>query len=477
MARKVSQTPAQQAKPPKPQDPEAERYIPRVIVKFRRELPSYEDDLGETLEKLGIGPWSELEENFHGIRLTKLYTSVSPEEIRALRDRAGQADLPYPLPNLLTYFAIECPEDIDPEALVEELSSQKWQPGIEMAYIEGMPGPPPAFPPTHNPNPPMQGYLDPATVGIGAASAWPHIGPGGADKIGFVDVERGWNLNHQDLAATQIGGPIWGSNSPNYCPHGTSALGVVVAVGNATAGAGVAPHISARVSSELRSPTAKPTLQGIHDAILKAVDSSGPGDVVLIEAQRRPYGSKKNWPVEVEPHIFVVIQTATRAGVVIVEAAGNNDDDGLSFDDLPQQPGPARDWVRNLATPAGDSGAILVAAASSAEPHERLWFSNFGGRVDCYAWGENIHTATTDKDCGANNLYTDSFDGTSGASAIVTGTALLVQCVAKTTFNKTYQKFGELRGILRAHGTTSPHAIGVMPDLAKIIGNLPQPLP
>jgi subtilisin family serine protease len=74
-----------------------------------------------------------------------------------------------------------------------------------------------------------------------------------------------------------------------------------------------------------------------------------------------------------------------------------------------------------------DSGAIMVGAGSSASPHTRLGFSNHGNRVDCYAWGENIDTADTNDAGTDNTAYTTSFGGTSGASPIVTGAALLVQ--------------------------------------------------
>jgi hypothetical protein len=50
-----------------------------------------------------------------------------------------------------------------------------------------------------------------------------------------------------------------------------------------------------------------------------------------------------------------------------------------------------------------DSGAIIVAAATSAAPHTRLVYSTFGQRIDCYAWGQNIRTCSSDA-AGATNL-------------------------------------------------------------------------
>ena len=49
----------------------------------------------------------------------------------------------------------------------------------------------------------------------------------------------------------------------------------------------------------------------------------------------------------------------------------------------------------------------MVGAGSSAIPHSRLsrpTLSNYGNRIDCYAWGENIDTTATNlpgtKQCG-----------------------------------------------------------------------------
>ncbi|MGO7983942.1 S8 family serine peptidase, partial [Rhizobium johnstonii] len=72
-----------------------------------------------------------------------------------------------------------------------------------------------------------------------------------------------------------------------------------------------------------------------------------------------------------------------------------------------------------------DSGAIMVAAGSSTVPHERLDFSNYGSRIDCFGWGEGIDT-TGGSGTGTGD-YTTGFSGTSGASPIVAGAALLLQ--------------------------------------------------
>ena len=57
--------------------------------------------------------------------------------------------------------------------------------------------------PADDPRNVNQGYEDAAANGIDVRYAWGFVGGDGAG-IGFVDMERGWNLNHEDLAAAGI---------------------------------------------------------------------------------------------------------------------------------------------------------------------------------------------------------------------------------------------------------------------------------
>ena len=88
----------------------------------------------------------------------------------------------------------------------------------------------------------------------------------------------------------------------------------------------------------------------------------------------------------------------------------------------------------------------MVGAGSSSFPHERMWFSNYGSRIDVYGWGENVDTTTAEQSRSAVNLYTSSFSGTSSASPIIAG-ATLVQSIAKENLGQPYRP-SELRAIL-----------------------------
>jgi len=121
-----------------------------------------------------------------------------------------------------------------------------------------------------------------------------------------------------------------------------------------------------------------------------------------------------------------------------------------------------------------------VGAASASTPHDRLPESNFGSRLDCYGWGENVVSAgygDLNLSQVDNTTYTGAFGGTSGASAIIAGAALLVQGLLLKA-EKPLLSPAQMRSILSDPATGTPQGatvlghIGVMPDLRQIIQNL-----
>ena len=193
----------------------------------------------------------------------------------------------------------------------------------------------------------------------------------------------------------------------------------------------------------------------------------------MLEAQASfdGYGDKY-LPVEVQPDIFDAIRAGTDKGIVIIEAGANGWNDLDQFKDRK-----GKQVLNRNSKDFKDSGAIMVGAGSSSFPHERMWFSNYGSRIDVYGWGENVDTTTAEQSRSAVNLYTSSFSGTSSASPIIAGAATLVQSIAKENLGQPYRP-SELRAILsnQSTGTKSkdPYAdkIGVLPDLKSILANL-----
>ena len=154
--------------------------------------------------------------------------------------------------------------------------------------------------------------------------------------------------------------------------------------------------------------------------------------ILLLEAQI-PFNGLSNLPVEIEAATFDAIRFAVDSGMVVVEAAGNGSHDLDTVVDSAN-----RQRLNRSSSDFRDSGAILVGAASSSAPHSRLSFSNFGRRIDCYAWGENINT-TGDGWMGTSTMaYTTSFGGTSGASPMIAASCLLMQSWRKKVQQRHY---------------------------------------
>jgi serine protease len=425
------------------------------VVKFHDQVQiPYEDGVEKVIQRLQLGPWDRLAKRFPGVTFKRMYTSVKPEKLRELIDRASQIDREYKPSNLLGYFVVECPPGVDPEELAREL--QSW-PMVKKAYYDP-PGDDPVVNPGDDPRSGNQGYLDPAPDGIDAEFAWGFVGGDGAG-MGVIDMERGWTLNHEDLTshgAALLHGVLLDTSRP----HGTSVLGEICAVDNALGCVGICPNV-ASVNVVSYNGSTRP------NAMAAAIAALSFGDVLLLEAQLSIPGWI-NMPIEVLDAEFDTISLATALGIVVVEAAGNGSNDLDTYVDG------AGDAIFNRGA-AGfrDSGAIMVGAGSSATPHTRLNFSNFGSRIDCYGWGENVDTCSSTSG-GSTTNYTSFFNGTSSASPVVTGAALAVQGIAEASLSSRFSPL-QLRAILSDPATGTPSndpavdRIGVMPDLRAII--------
>ena len=437
-------------------------YHPRVIVKFRDHTGlDYDKTAAGRIEKLGIGAWKKLQERFKGITLNPLFASKNPEEIRELVNRGMATDPAYRPPDLLSYFAVNIPAGVAAEEVAKTLSG--WE-SVQTSYVEPPPVVPPLVNPADDPRSVNQGYLDPSPDGIDAEYAWGFAGGDGAGQA-LVDLEWGWTFNHEDLAAHGI--TLISGINDSFFYHGTGVLGEIAAVDNMVGCVGITPEIgSVRCVSQWLSGGGYSTSEPILDAI--AVMNFG--DVLLLEAQTSLYGYTKV-PVEIEPAVFDVIRLATALGIVVVQAGGNG---GVDLDTV-VNPGGELIFNRGSADFL-DSGAIIVGAGSSIAPHTRLGFSCFGSRIDCYGWGENVDTLSTNGAGTATDTYTTTFNGTSSASPIVTGAALAVQGLAEANLFHRFAPW-QLRALLSnpANGTPSQNPaidrIGVMPNLRSIIDN------
>ena len=348
-----------------------------------------------------------------------------------------------------------------------------------------------------------QGYLGDAPIGISAFWAWEKLAEvapqasisnsvlqgSQAHPLTVCDLEQGWNRSHQELKDLKDNQnrqlPIlYGANQndeglPGH--HGTAVLGQLAAAGKSPEGIkGAAADICQFVlTSHYKSKDEQEAEGQLHPfagtnghvaaAIAQALErQAGPltkGDILLLEVQRG------RLPAEIDEADFDAIRLASGLGVIVVEAAGNG---GFNLDAWSDP-----DTGRSLQLGSSrfrDSGAIFVGAARASLPHDRAPFSNYGSRLDCFAWGETVTTCGFGDLAGTvdTDLYTNSFNGTSSASPIIAGAAALVQALHKAQTG-TLLEPRSMRTLLSdpatgtRQGPNVPGFIGVMPDLKAVL--------
>lgn len=336
-------------------------------------------------------------------------------------------------------------------------------PTVTLPSVTPMPAADPSCPVTTPSFESYQGYLGPAPHGIDAPAAW-RLGVRG-QGVWFADIEGGWNAKHEDLPGERIthvsGRPI---KNPHWRAHGTAVLGEVVGLDNGKGIVGIAPDVERVFTSSIGGVATA-------EAIDNAAEAMRPGDVLLIELQGAgPRG--RYLPMEYWDDNYDAIEAATARGVIVIEAAGNG------AENLDH-----RAYSGKLSRTGRDSGAIMVGAGGPPregfEDRARLDFSNYGSRVDVQGWGRKV--ATLDygdlQNCaGTEATYTDrhytgEFAGTSSASPIVAGAAILLQSYAKQHGRVLSPR--EIRDILTHTGTPqtsdpSKH-IGPRPDLSRAL--------
>ncbi|MCF2151905.1 S8 family serine peptidase [Desmonostoc muscorum LEGE 12446] len=424
----------------------------RIIIKLRREqitIP-YQDSAHLALTGLAAAAWQQLVAAFPdaALSLNRILTDQSPEQLENLLDLARSRSGQEP-PDLFSLMAIDVEGLIDVQTLVTAVSAL---PFVEFAYEES-PHTLAMVDPSDDPLAPSQRYLGPAPFGIEALFAWSLPGADGAN-VRFADIEYGWQLNHEDLLGAAI--VELNQSVPGHEFHSTACLGIVLAQDNNLGIIGAAPSVQGAIISALSS--------SLPDAFLKAVGFLQAGDILLIEQQT---GDLK--PIEMDPHIAMLIQTLTLLGIVVIEPAGNG---GHDLDLLLRPDGTSLDKATfNFF----DSRAIMV-GARQALTRNRISFSCFGSRVDCHAWGEFIVTTSAPPSLyiGLNPLAGNAgFGGTSGASAIIAGAAAILQGIAKA--RETLLAPDRMRALLSdpTFNTLSNNPandwIGVMPNLQEAV--------
>ena len=446
-----------------------------VIVRLADQYSYLEgDNLKDFAKKHQMDRIATLLDQFPPKSIRRSIKSVPVTKIKELERLAQKSEFP-PLNSLTNYWRLDYRNF---EGNIDELV-KTFQDAyeIETAYKE-MSVSDPAINATDDTLAAQQGYLDAAPDGIDARWAWLQPNSEGVG-VGLVDLEQGWIPGHEDLAAAS---PTLLFNDNRHGvgtyigDHGTAVLSEIVGVDNTRGVVGIAPSVSyVRMVSHFEA--ASGTALHVADAIVSAISNMNAGDVLLLEVQR----SSPPLPTETDGADFDAIRLAVANGIVVIEAAGNGNND------LDTWTSAGLTILNRASLNFRDSGAIMVGASLSTVPHDRADFSNFGSRIDCYAWGEDIVSAgyanrSSMLSLGGegtgtfNDDYTASFGGTSGASPIIVGAALTIQGMYKATAMSLLSPL-QMRSLLSnpatgtAQGAGLAGNIGVMPNLRAIIEN------
>lgn len=405
----------------------------------------------DVLESVAMGVWE------------RSY-SINEDTLGEFRDKA-QAKLDRVVADLNLQYNFFLPADSNIEAVIDALNALDC---VEIA----LPIPVPVQAPLPGDLEPSQLHLDPATAGVDAEYMWTIAG-GDGGSVQIVDLEYSWNFNHQDISPATLLGPQ--PNDPfNDTNHGTAVMGILGAIRNGWGTTGIANQ--ATLYTAATNTGAGSGVWDVGAAVITALGTLGPGDIILIEQQM--FGPNTpaccfnntcvpgtncqfgNVAVEWWLPWYNAIVTAVGNGIIVVEAAGNGAQD---LDNAVYSMANGGHWPF---LPANDSGAILVGAGAfpggSDVDRSRLWFSNYGSTVDLQGHGELVLTTGYGDywNEGPNLLYTWSFAGTSSGSAIVTGACAIVQ----SAFNALTGGVLTPAQLLSAMQTTgSPQQAGTFP--------------
>ena len=375
------------------------------------------------------------------------------------------------------YYIFQVKEGEQGERLADRLNQLDI---VELAYLAPIPEDA-DIPPTTPNWQGRQDHLDPAPGGIDAKYAWTIPG-GKGSLVKIIDIEAGWNLNHEDLPSMFI---VDGRNDTDGSrQHGTAVMGVMLGLDDGSGITGIVPEASGGVVSVLRD-LGWAYYDNVAEAILKAIWHLSEGDVMLIEQHSRGPGNDKDCSACAQPDgkprdqcgyiameywngIFDAINAASAAGIIVVEAAGNGE---MSLDHSRYKDRFNR-IVRN-------SGALMVGAGDSSS-HGPLCFTNHGSRVDVQGWGEDVVTAGYGSPSSYqvnglddNQWYTNDFGGTSSATPIVAGAVAAIQGV-QIENNNPVLDWAEIANLLKTTGTpqTGSKEIGPLPDLKAALDTL-----
>ncbi|WP_343747370.1 S8 family peptidase [Fluviicola sp.] len=385
------------------------------------------------------------------------FYSISPELLKSYYEKAKQR-LKKNLSNPFTLFEFHLNSDADLQKAKRELEN--------LAQIHYVSIPPKLSLPVAPDFQASQVYLFDQNPGIHVQEFWNAYNNHGAG-IKVCDIEYQFNADHVDLPSVTIIGPT--PEDPGFgTDHGTAVLGEIASLNDGIGTTGIA------YESELYFAGAYIGLSYyLEEALISTLTELNAGDVVLIEQQIMAFDGTPDEgyaPVEWYEPFYDAIQLISGNGIIVVEAAGNGSQD-LDKPLFSQDNGGHYPFL-----PENRSEAIIVGAGAvgiADTPRSKLWFSNYGSRIDVQGNGEGVVTTgygTAYSAEGVNYYYSNSFGGTSGASPIVVGAVTLLQSLHEQhTGNRL--SVNDIRNLLISTG--KPQVSGILYPVTDKIGPLP----
>ncbi len=296
--------------------------------------------------------------------------------------------------------------------------------------------------------------------------------PGGkGQNVTIVDIEYGFELKHEDLLQKNIS-LLFDQDSTYFSNHGSAVLGVITGVDNDFGVTGFAPEATVHAASAF----------SVSLGIIVVLPHLKAGDIILLESQARGKyctsfdpSQQCYVPVEWNPADFAAIKLATSMGIIVIEPTGNAVGKQDLDDPIYNIPGEGfpETWKNPFNRSNADSGAIIVAGAGSDRQH--IYYTNYGSCVDVQSIGHDIATLGYgdlyfDSSKPGIRNYTDSFGGSSSASACIAGITAVLQGLAKAGQfgNATTLTPAQVRHLYRNSGMPQSG------DPSKHIGNRPE---
>lgn len=374
-------------------------------------------------------------------------STLSRERLDRIRAEA-EAYSGMSMPDMSLYYKVIIKAGSTPDEKLRLLNRINALDVVEIAYFQ----PIPALPLAPTPNwQSSENYLEAAPTGINAYYGWTVAG-GKGEGVRVVDIEGNWVESHEDLHGGTDHFHIAGAKilSSTWYHHGTAVLGEIAADSNSFGTTGIAFNVDLG--------TVSIGSMELDDALEIAVDSTEPGDIILIELHYAGPNDGAYVPAEYFQAYFDAILTASAAGRIVVEAGGNGSQD---LDDSY--------WYGSLFDPNYRfSGALMIGAGDAN--HVPEWFTNHGSRIDVHGFGSDVYTLGYGDLYGTDttNYYTAYFGGTSSASPIIVGACAILQGINLNVHGYPLDHTG-MRALLQNYSTPqSPHSwlIGPMPNLS-----------